>query len=869
MPINQYNWSKHDLADPGTYYGGFKEGRLVDAGVFRRSVSDRRGEVITSDFQIVISDLYGVSTSRLMRGKLAGVTSKYIINKTVVARTVTDEDRRALLIPRTIGVGLIRNYAPEPGMKFSLQCKDYLAKFTGLETDERQIPKRTLSRDDFADLPNEQVGAPVPIIYGDCSSQASATAPPVLALDPADGAGYADWFGIGIPFWITGYGPTGVLSAPTGVSAVEAGGGSLIRGKVPSDTFFVLVTAINGSGGESDPHTFTLAGAAAVTLTGDNKKIDVSWSAVGGATAYRVYMGYSFIDTGATQYIQTAGLSCSFTADPGYGTAATAGNITPGANLPIFSQTWVYAVSALMADGETVISQPCMGRSLPYRRPVRVEWTAVPGALAYYVYRRNAKTKGVTPGATETAEWDRRWTVSSAVTFFDDDLLDTGVTMVTGTGAVNGAVPLIPCGMAAALDGSIWHRFLVAGHAVKEISGLFVEGGRVDASAYGVYAAVPGQTGYSTYFANTGNPQYTDINGRRYTFIYGRGQTSADVHSGKLKASVNVKGIETAGDGTGTLITDLFDQYLHFMRNFGFGDYQNGAWATSGPTWPDVTPALETLSDFAFQEARERAELRITGGYVGGGVIGGEGERETLRAVLRKWNLSCDAYSGVDHGGKYAVWLLPDTIAAAATAQHYTQTRDVLAGTFKVRDVIEALENYVPYTYGRDYSRGNWRGGEEFVDDATSITNYGETKKAELLELHFVRTLAIAADIAQRRLTRNKVPPRMVEWETGLYGMNDDLGNVCTMTHAEGIGAAGYDRQPLFIMRHEFDANRMVVRLEAMDIARLFSGAFILGDESALAASWALAPAADREYGYLADETTEAFSDGEPIKRLR
>jgi hypothetical protein len=867
MAITQHNWSTHDLADPGTYYGGFKEGRLLDAGVFRRALSDRRGEVILSSFAVTISDMYGVSTTRLMRGKLAGVTSKYLINKTVVARTITDEGRRALESARTIGVGLIRDYAPEPGMQFRLTCQDYLSKFTGLEQDERQIPKRSLTRDDFADLPSEQVGKPAPIVYGDCSSQASATAPPVLALDPADGAVFQDLFGNGQKYWLMGFGPTGVLSAPTGVTATEAGGGTLVRGKVPLDTFFVLVTAVTGTGAESDPHTFV--GATGVTLTGDNKKIDVAWSAVGGATAYRVYMGYSFLDVGATQFIQTAGTSCSFTADPGYGTAATAANITPGANLVTFTESWVYAVSALMADGETVISQQALGKSHPYRRPLRLEWQAVAGALGYYVYRRNMRTKGVTPNATDTANWDRRWSVSSAVTFFDDDMLDTGVTMVTGTGAVNGAVPLIPCGMEVASDGSNWHRFMVACHAVKEISGLFVDGERVDASAYGVFACVPGQAGYSTYFPNTGSPQYRDINGRRYTFVYGRGTVSAEVHGGQKKASVNVKGVESAGDGTGTLITDMFDQYLHFLRNFGFGDYQSGAWATTGPAWPDVTPAIETINDAAFAAAKAAAEVRIAGGYVGGGVIGGEGQHDTLRAVLRKWNLSTDAMSGIDHLGQYAVWLLPDTVASSAGSQEYDQIRDVLAGSFKVRDVIEALENRLPYTYGRDYSRATWRSGELFVKDDTSITNYGEEKTAELLELWFVRNGTVAGDVVQRRLTRNKIPPRMVEWEAGLYGMNNDLGDVVLMTHAEGIGPAGYVRQPLFVVRHEFDANKKTVRFEAMDVARLFAGAFILGDETAIASTWAAASVTDREYGYVADEVSGTFSDGASIKRLR
>ena len=70
-------------------------------------------------------------------------------------------------------------------------------------------------------------------------------------------------------------------------------------------------------------------------------------------------------------------------------------------------------------------------------------------------------------------------------TFFDDDNLDTNVTYITGAPIPTGAVPLIPVGTVLDVSGFQWFRFLVAGHAVKEIEALFQGGIQLDAGMFG------------------------------------------------------------------------------------------------------------------------------------------------------------------------------------------------------------------------------------------------------------------------------------------------------------------------------------------------------------------------------------------------
>jgi hypothetical protein len=85
----------------------------------------------------------------------------------------------------------------------------------------------------------------------------------------------------------------------------------------------------------------------------------------------------------------------------------------------------------------------------------------------------------------------------------------------------------------------------------------------------------------------------------------------------------------------------------------------------------------------------------------------------------------------------------------------------------------------------------------------------------------------------------------------------------------EGVGAAGWENRLVRIVHHELDPNDNTVLLDCYDLEQILSAGFILGDETLLAATWATAPADDRVYGYLCDETTGLFSDGAPGKTLR
>jgi len=71
-----------------------------------------------------------------------------------------------------------------------------------------------------------------------------------------------------------------------------------------------------------------------------------------------------------------------------------------------------------------------------------------------------------------------------------------------------------------------------------------------------------------------------------------------------------------------------------------------------------------------------------------------------------------------------------------------------------------------------------------------------------------------------------------------------------------------------YVERITYDFDRGVMAVEAIDMDYILGAYFLLGDESAQASNWADASQTDKLYGYLCDEATGAFADGQPGKKL-
>jgi len=267
-------------------------------------------------------------------------------------------------------------------LRTTFTAEDALAVYTGIGANDRKVPTRLITRTDFPTAPDDSVGLPVPYPYGDLSTGHSASAPPQWVPLPARGT-EADTTSA---TWRIGWGDIAEPPAPpTNVAAVATGsGGSLNLGDVPGNTYYVHVTAIDADGNESDPEPF-LPTTETATISANSSKIDVTWT-TSGATAYRCYIGYYYYFVRFGQYIETASTSCTFDLVPPFGTSATAATISTGATLLTYSpNNYYYAVTAILADGETGKSLIGQAKQAPYARPVHLEWTAVTGAVRYRI----------------------------------------------------------------------------------------------------------------------------------------------------------------------------------------------------------------------------------------------------------------------------------------------------------------------------------------------------------------------------------------------------------------------------------------------------------------------------------------------------
>lgn len=164
---NRNVWAMQALVDPGAYYGGFKEPRVIEFGQLVRALSSIDGTYQGADFQLVLSD-----NDRVIRAKLSNASTKFFLNRSLVVRMIDDASRRLGLEPRTIMRGLVADYRPLPDLQFQMGAQDLITRrFSSPNASISQIPKRVIRKDDFPDCPPETLGKPVPILYGDLTDK--------------------------------------------------------------------------------------------------------------------------------------------------------------------------------------------------------------------------------------------------------------------------------------------------------------------------------------------------------------------------------------------------------------------------------------------------------------------------------------------------------------------------------------------------------------------------------------------------------------------------------------------------------------------------------------------------------------------------
>jgi len=392
------------------------------------------------------------------------------------------------------------------------------------------------------------------------------------------------------------------------------------------------------------------------------------------------------------------------------------------------------------------------------------------------------------------------------------------------------------------VNGFNWDESIVCGHAIKAIN----QWSAVD-SANGDRAAMPLTTegvdflipGYAGYTLHTGsaNP-YIDINGNRYCRILTRGPRSDAHRLGTVPIILDVCGIESTGDGSGTMIDSLLRQILHLLINWILAPtpYTSGAWLSSpsftvgGSTWSKIDTAT-------FETAKTTSEARIAGGYKGAFILGWDGRTHQLEEIFRSAARSADIDFYINRHGQLSVSMFDSTIASARTV---VDLPDILKASFSAKRERTKITNKVTYRYGRKYvdpvtqktpaeadflpsglrePDTEWTTDRQSTSDGTSITKYGE--RLMDLDLDFVTEQATADDVAVKLKNRDKNGPIRGSLTEILQGADCDISQKITVTHLEGVTATGWTARPLRVEGQETDLDAMTVKHEARDVTGL------------------------------------------------
>jgi len=195
--------------------------------------------------------------------------------------------------------------------------------------------------------------------------------------------------------------------------------------------------------------------------------------------------------------------------------------------------------------------------------------------------------------------------------------------------------------------------------------------------------------------------------------------------------------------------------------------------------------------------------------------------------------------------------------------KEYRDDVDILDG-YQCNQNTTSLLNYLTYGYNYNFAR-DYFNNYSYREDAASQIKQGGTYR-EFKGFYFIRDISVATDIAVRKIIRRNKPLAIDLCPLPIESFDDDMTDIIRITHFEGPGADGYVSRTFQVRKISLSLDRIVNTLYIEDVQAFFRGGFILGDEDVQASTWITATVADQYYGYLCDETTEQFSDGEPGK---
>lgn len=694
---------------------------------------------------------------------------------------IPEDQRRAAILPVPIFRGVVRKPRFLADRVVQLTVED---PFTSTFPDN--VPFYEVSKDQFPNAPKESLGTTISPCYGDLTDGGVTTAAPVLQsesisgskvspdhiVDTNDRAGYATQGG----------------DIPTATSIVEVPTSSGSFAPWYNDRFYAMARITDiATGITGDPENLLPRNCPSIGAVAADSTIVVSCANAGAGKSYSFYLARIFNNIIYwEQRLDSATPTATFTKqDEGIGIPPTFADKTPGAattDLPsdVPSRTVGFAIRARVTGGYTAFSLPLFSIPGGYGRIARFAVSPVIGALDYQAI---ATRDGIGGGTVALSDWNRQFVVPTSSTngagdiVFEYDFRETTGSSISGIDAppVAGIVPGVDVGPCIDLNGITWQRFLFSHGDVKEISAGYLNGVMLDESRYGVDVLLPDKTGFDQISAT----RTIDIGG--YTFITGYLRSTAlDSFIGADSPSFTTTLLGVT-DGSGNLLTAILDQIVHVANNFTLTKtpYVLGSWLGDA-VFPDGTVIIDLAS---VATVKARLDAIIPSGQAGAWFYR---QSVTAQQLHAEGHISGGFDGSYQPSGQYRVALWERT---ATPSRSFSETFDIVAGSFSVDPDFDQLETVIDYTCKYNMLENQYDQSDTYTY-APGVSKYGRKKLqgGEIVNFRFRRQIAPCTEMASLRAQRYGSGPFVLAVFDiiGFHSLNVLSGHCIALDHSDG-----------------------------------------------------------------------------------
>lgn len=392
-------------------------------------------------------------------------------------------------------------------------------------------------------------------------------------------------------------------------------------------------------------------------------------------------------------------------------------------------------------------------------------------------------------------------------------------------------------------DMQAWHEFILAGCAIQGVDDWVYDPEpttQTAASLSGIEISLgdgtdwifPGSAGWTSVMGSSA--PYRDIVGadgktRRFAFAYGRGPKADLAVAGTSRLTVNMRGIERTGDGTGVLITDYFEQNLHKLENLILVDgegYLTGDWTTPRYFGHTDTYLVDRVSYDVIRALRlaelEGSDIDLPG-WIGVGILGAFGEQISVSEELRRQQMGSDFRYGPNQYWQVSQHAINRNLTYDETAPLLDQF-DIHIRTFRPYPRQIEMFNDIPYRYRRNYAvDGKWLNDNLRVTGEQSISDWQIKRTMNVLEFHYVDHSLLINKVFEYIARRKFTVPWYIELEGSLCLLDPDydVGKYVRLTHWRGLKLNGWVDRPLWVLSNTLNPATRRVKLELLDLQPL------------------------------------------------